>query len=1090
MHAPATEDLTPGRRFLLAPAPVGIDGPGVELDADQRRVVEHSGCAVVLGGPGSGKTTTLVEWVGARAGGGPAGGLDRYLVLTHGRSAAQALRARLVRRLGRTQTGASVMTLHGFGHGLVRRFADPETAAANLRLLTAPEQDFRIRELLAGQDTSGWPPDLAAAASTRGLAGQMRAALARARQLGLDPDDLDRLAARSGVPSWRVVGGFFAEYLDVTDAEGVLDYAELIHRARLLLLESHVRTAIAAEFDGVAVDEFAESDASQWHLVADLAGLGIETVVFADPTTRVFGFRGADPRAVTRFRDSLEADSRTDVARFELTVDHRHPDDIRAAVTRIERRLPGPLLVPLLHGNESATTGTVQVRVFDSPGAEAEHVADLLRRARLDDGLEWSQMAVICRSSRGQLPALARTLTAAGVPVEVAGDDLALSDEPAVRPLLLGLDLAATLAAEGGLETDAVLRFLQSPLGRLDSLGVRRLGRALRQAARGGPDAATPSTQLIARLATTAAAAGPAVPEGDGTYPGDDPDRQLVVAAGRLMARVAEVIGSGASVSVALWELWSGSSWPRDLRHAALSGGDAARRAHRDLDAVVALFDVAGRQVQYVGRRGVHWLLAEVSAHSIPADTMRESHVRHRGVRLVTAHRSKGHEWPLVVVSGVQEGAWPTVGRRAMLIDPGQLEPDALTEDGLLPAAGSGVADERRLFLAAISRASRRLVVTAAAGTDGEVDQPSRFLGELGVPVQRVQGRPRRPTTLAALSAELRRAACDPETAPALREVATERLARLADLHDRSGRRLVRGADPDTWWGVREATRNRRPVVDPSGPIELSGSALESILRCPRQWFLGRRARADAPRTSAQSLGSLIHLLVQHAVTEQLSTDTLSQRLDDVWRHVRFDASWLAASERIEAEAALVRFAAWQEQFDTREVLGVEVRFRREIEVDGEPVVLVGSVDRLELDPAGRLRIIDFKTGRSQLTAAAATASGQMGLYQLAATAGAFGTVASSRAVAGADLVYLRRNDGPTPFPKILTQPSLDDHPHLPPADPEEPAGSGRPTWVHDRLAEAVGIIREERFSAVRNPACKFCAFRIGCPTQGRELFG
>ena len=1083
MHGPMIASDTSGatRRVILAPAPPD-DEISPPLDADQRSVVDHDGCAVVLGGPGTGKTSTLVEWVGVRAAVDDEG-LDRYLILTHGRSAAQSLRARLVRRVGRTQTGATVMTLHGFCHGLVRRFADAD--AAPVRLLTAPEQDFRIRELLAGHDTSAWPPDLAAAAQTRGLAGQMRAALARARQLGLDPDDLARLADLTGVRSWRAVGEVFAEYLDVIDAEGVLDYAELIHRARLLLTDEPVRAALAAQYRAVVVDEFAESDPSQWRLIADLARLGLSTVVFADPSTRIFGFRGADPRAVTGFAETLAARS-VPVRRIVLGADHRHPVVVADAVAHVARRLPSTFQAPrcrpaAVRGDHDE--GLVEALLFDSPGAEAEHIADLLRGARLDRGLVWSDMAVICRTARGQLPALARTLTAAGIPVEVAGDDLALSDEPAVRPLLLGLELAAAIAGAHPVDSDATMRFLQSPLGGLDSLGVRRLGRALRTVARGGPDAAVPSADLITRLTLEVAAAGShQEPEAM-----SDPDRRLVVAAALLLARLAAAISGEGTPSVALWQLWSGSSWPQRLREAALGGGDAARRAHRDLDAIVALFDVAARQDRYLGERGIRWLLAEVTGQSIPADTVREANVRHRGVRLVTAHRAKGGQWPFVVVCGVQEGSWPTVGRRARLIDPDQLDPDALTDEGLLPGGDTTLADERRLFLTAISRASQRLIVTAAAGGDGEVDQPSRFLHDLGVPIRPVHGRPRRPTTFVALSAELRRAVVDPEASPVLREAAAQRLARLADLRDRSGRQVARGADPLTWWGIHDITHNPRAVADPGAPIELSGSALESILRCPRQWFLARRARADAATSSAQSLGSLIHLLVQHAVTEGLELDTLSRRLDEVWQHLRFDAGWLAASERREAEAALTRFAAWHDHDRGREVLGVEVPFRHPIEVDGEPVVLLGTVDRLELDTSGRVRIIDFKTGRNVPTAAAAAASDQMGLYQLAVSAGAFDRLAPAATVAGADLVYLRSNDGATPFPKVLSQPSLDDHPH-PGMAPDAGGSPPRPTWVHDRIAEAVGIIRDERFSAARNPGCQFCAFRVGCPSRDSEL--
>lgn len=173
---PRGPGAVPGRRFVLRPAPGSVAPP--ELDADQRAVVEHATgamprSALVLGGPGTGKTSTLVELVGVRAGGSH-DGLRRVLVLCHGRPAAHDLRSRLVRRLGGTQAGTSVMTLHGFCLALLRRYGDPVTGGSEVRVLTAPEQDFRIRELLGWHDTTGWPTDLAQAASTRGLAGEMR----------------------------------------------------------------------------------------------------------------------------------------------------------------------------------------------------------------------------------------------------------------------------------------------------------------------------------------------------------------------------------------------------------------------------------------------------------------------------------------------------------------------------------------------------------------------------------------------------------------------------------------------------------------------------------------------------------------------------------------------------------------------------------------------------------------------------------------------------------------------------------------------------------------------------------------------------
>ncbi|GAA1396942.1 ATP-dependent DNA helicase [Luteococcus peritonei] len=1070
------------RSFVLAP-PRPQTGPGTapeRLDDEQRAVVEHrfeagTGALLVVGGPGTGKTSTLVASVAARA---QDGDLSRHLVLTWSRPAAQELRARLVRRVGRSQVAPKVMTVHGFCHALVRRFADPELLGEQVRLLTAPEQEFRVRELLAGHDVSGWPQDLQSAAATRAFATEVRAVLARTRQLGMDPADVVQAGRAAGRPEWVALGDFFDDYLDVLDAEGTLDYAELVHRTRLLLLEPAVRQALAAELDTVHVDEYAECDASQVRLLADLAELGTEVVCFADPSTTVFAFRGADLRSVVDFGRIFGRDL-VPCERIDLVTDHRHAPEVARSCALVAARLPANGAGPTAQPTGQGSRGRVRARVHESFGSMVEHVAELLREAHLEGGLDWSEMAVMTRSGRGDLPALTRGLGAAGIPVEVAGDEIALAEELSVRPLLMGLEVAAGMVRGEQLEPDAVSRLLRSPLGGLDSLVLRRLGRFLRahELQRLGseqPDAvaalmASPSSSLVAALLAEPASAQQLADQ-DGQLPSEV---RRAVALGELLAEVAGVVARGATAQVALWRLWSGTAWPRLLREQALAADDSSTRAHRDLDAVCALFDLAARDTQLVGEKGIRALVAEVAGQAIPADNNRESDLRDRGVRLVTAHRAKGEQWPLVVVVGVQEGTWPNLTRRGTL-----LEPDRLTPDGVLPPAPtSGVlAEERRLFHLACSRAAEQLVVCAVEGVEGEGDQPSRFLAELGVEVEHVEGRTRRPMTLPALVAELRRISTDPQSAPALREAAAARLARLADQTDRTGRPLVPSANPGSWWGVRDYTEAEVEVARPGEPIVLSGSQVESLLDCPRQWFLARQARAEASRGSAASLGSVVHVLAQHALADDLDLDQLTGHLDEVWEQIRFDAQWLSSSERVEAEAALERFAAWDEANSHREVLGVEVEFTTTVEVDGETVRLTGVVDRLERDAQGRLRIVDLKTGRRVPTQAAVDQMDQLGIYQLAAQQGAFDELApGERRVGGAELVYLRKQDGSQPWPKVLSQPSLDE---VPGEDGEHP------TWVHQHLATAAHTIREERFPASRCERCQFCAFALSCPAM------
>ena len=135
--------------------------------------------------------------------------------------------------------------------------------------------------------------------------------------------------------------------------------------------------------------------------------------------------------------------------------------------------------------------------------------------------------------------------------------------------------------------------------------------------------------------------------------------------------------------------MWSGTPWPDRLRRQAAQPGESGRRANRDLDAVCALFDIASRSDQLAGRRGLAGFLAEVEGQQIPADTQREADARGAAVRLLTAHRAKGLEWDLVVVAGVQEGAWPDVRRRGSLLEPERLSPAAGCRSCRPPPRGS-----------------------------------------------------------------------------------------------------------------------------------------------------------------------------------------------------------------------------------------------------------------------------------------------------------------------------------------------------------------------------------------------------------------
>lgn len=1066
------------------------------LDPDQQAIAEHAeGPLLVLGGPGTGKTTTLVEAVARRIERAwAAGRAQTPLVLTFSPRAAADLRLRITQRLGRPTATPVAMTHHAFSFALLRRFGPTVEHGPGWRVLTAPEQEFRVRETLAGRDPASWPESVAGALGTRAFAQEIRAVLARTRQLGLDPEDLVEVAEDAGRPEWEGVGRFMAEYLDVLDFEAVLDYPELVHRCRIMLTDPEIAGVLRAEFDGFFLDEYQDTDSAQAQLVAELAGPGATVVAFGDPDQSIYGFQGTQARGTLDFPELFPDAAGHPAPIATVGRAWRLGSRMAHATRRVAERLP---LARALPGevrrafrepepDPSVHPGRVEVQIFESAGAEAEHIAHLLRQAHLREGMAWGDMAVLVRSGRRTLPGLARALTAAGVPIEVAGDEIALSAELAVRPLLLALEIA--LQADGP-DVDQAIRLVQSPLGGFDSLGLRRLGRALRDAERvelAGTALPELSGELIRRaladpewLADCRQLVGPEQPELAQL-------NALVELLGRIRARIAQ----GGTAEEVLWTAWSGTDWPERLRREALRAGDSGRRADRDLDAVCALFESAGRAEELLGARGVAGFLAEVESQQIPADTQREAELRGRGVRLMTAHRAKGLEWRLVVVASVQEGVWPDLRMRGSLLDA-----DRLGRTGVARGVGltepvplsARLADERRLFYVACTRARERLVVCAVEGTEGEGDQPSRFLADLGVTPEVLPGRPKRPLTLPALVGELRRISVDPEASPTLRDAAAVRLARLADARDDEDRPLAPAADPVAWWGMREVTTNRAPVLAPEDPVRISGSTLGSLLTCPRQWFLGRRASADAGRRSAAGTGDVLHVLVRHAAEEEVPAADLIDHLDLVWDRLGFEAAYLSTVERAEAEAMLERYANWAAAHDFRTLLGVEVPFEVPIEVGGERIVLTGSVDRLERTPAG-LHIVDFKTGRRVPDKQALPTHEQLGVYQLAALSGAFETLApGERRVAGAELVYLRLQDtAEDPFPKVFPQASLQESPHVPDDPPEVHAAYS--TWVHARLAQAARIVRAEEFAARIGPACSWCAFATSCPARSVEV--
>jgi superfamily I DNA/RNA helicase/RecB family exonuclease len=1051
------------------------------LDAAQQRVADHKGGPLlVLAGPGTGKTATIVAAVAERI---ERRGIDpgRILVLTFSRKAAGELRDRITARLGKTTSEPLALTFHSYAYALVRRefvLAGEEPP----RLLSAPEQLLEIRRLLRGEGAdgaAGWPERFLPALAIRGFAEELRDLLMRAAERGLDGKALRQFGRRAGRDDWVAAGAFLDRYSARFDLAPVpaYDYAEIVRIAASLLTRQATRQRERDAYDAVFVDEYQDCDPAQEALLQALAGDGRDLVAVGDPDQSIYAFRGADVRVLTSFPDRFRAPDGAPAPVIALRSCRRSGPVLLAASRRVARRLPAapypsgepqrPGELPL-SGRQSGAhrkliaangppgepgkpgaagdPGQVRICVADTQAQEAAIVADTLRRAHLADGVPWERMAVLVRSAQRQVPALRRALTAAGVPVTVAGDELPLPDEPGVRPLLTLLRCAVRPER---LDDETAAELLTGPLGRSDSLGLRRLKRALD----GVPlrEALTDPRVLHAVSDRVAA-----------------PARRV---AGLLNVAAAQ-LAAGASAEDVLWAVWSESGlaarWEGQAEH------DSA--ADRDLDAVLALFEAAARFTDTLppGRPGL--FLDSLTGQEIAGDTLAERAVREDCVRLLTAHRSKGLEWDVVVVAGVQEEVWPDLRLRGSLLGAGELA-EATGGPGHGPDGGPAgtprdvaaaalaarlLAEERRLFYVAATRARKLLMVTASGG-DEQDQRPSRFLAELAgddIEIERAGGATRW-LSLPALVADLRRTSADRERPPALRRAAAGQLARLAEAG-------VRGADPGDWYALTELS-DAAPIVDVGERVRLSPSHLETFTRCGLRWLL--ESAVGAGRTDVlRHLGTVIHAAAQ-LIAEGASEQQVSGRIDEIWHHLDFGSVWYGTRQRELAERMVRKFLDWH-LANPRELLAIE----QALKVQVGQVEITGRVDRLERDEAGRGVIVDLKTGGSAPHEEDLDRHPQLGVYQLAVLLGAFERLGVIEP-GGAELVQVGRA-GLTAKAKVQRQRALPD-------DPD-------PGWAQDLVETVAEGMAGPVYRARVNPGCRTCPVVSCCPVHpdGGEVGG
>ena len=1075
-----------------------VPGPTpIALDSDQARVVAHrDGALRVLAGPGTGKTTTLVQAMIARLTGDDALHPDQVLGLTFGRRAALQWRDKVTAAVGGGLV-PTVSTFHSFCYSLLRMFAADDAYQVALRLLSGPEQQARARALLQEAVAEGrvvWPDDLEQAVGTQGLVEEIRAVMSRTRSFAMEPADLVALGKREGMPLWTVVGQFMGEYIEVLDFEGALDYSELIFRTLLLCERNDVQAHLHRTVRAVFVDEYQDTDPGQIELLRRMLTSDTSLVVVGDFDQAIYGFRGADEAAIREFREKfgdIYGDRIDDVV---LRNCRRFGTNVRAvADVAISDYRPAAVGQPLLDAHRSpdcstAEPGDVQVMTFDTDSAQAAHIADVIAREHAIGGRPWSDMAGIVRSASVSVAPLYRALVAAGVPVEVATDEIPIHQDPAVAPLL---SLLRVIENARALTPEVAMDLLTGPIGSVDPMDLRRFERVLRESDRGNGRVARSSGVLVAEVLGNIALLDAI----DTTRISDV--AESVRRLGKTIEAARAQVKAGESPHAVLWTVWQSSSWPARLRERALGVGTTSQRAHRDLDAICALFDNAARFVTRSGALGLRVFLEELMSQQIPGETLAENDLRGDVVRILTAHRAKGLEWPFVVVAALQEGLWPN------LIVPGTLlQPERIGDrHKLMPLTTKEMLDaERRLFFVAATRAQECLILTACHEHDAASEtgaRMSRFLRDVldsagysetptsersEVEASAPQltwshhlGRPRAGLSADAVVARLRRALRDSDEQ--VRAAAARRLVALAQ----SGKSAFRGANPETWWGSRDLTSN---AVHPSADLHLSASTINAIETCAARWYLEKKIHAELPSGMAPVFGNLLHKVAEGLAQGHISPtpEAVASKVDLAWAGMDYAIAWEDSYQHEQAKLAASRLLNWflahQDQHSVVESkLDCTVAVPRE---DGSSISvhITGRADRIEFTADGVV-VYDFKTSSKTENLKDLVSSVQLALYELLVTTGTYtDTEGHQQRVEDAQvdhtaLVQLRFGDDTDPGLPLVQTVAAGAH-----------DASGTEGSLLDRISDAVSVILDEKYETNPTYECKWCPVRFLCPAQ------
>ena len=946
-----------------------------------------SECALVLGAPGSGKTTTLLQrMVALHSAGVPADGL---LVLTPTRAHASRLRDQLGLALGVTSAGPRARSLQAFAFAIVHEH-HLEKGLAEPELVKARVLDGDIADLLQGHIDDGtgpsWPEPLGEPArSTPRFRTELREWLARASDYGLTREAIAELAASHDRPEWAAAAEFREELGTILASArpGAFSSADILRRA-----EAIVREGLPDAFTTLVhlgVDDAHDLTFAGLGFLDALHHAGVGITVTGEPDVAGGGFRGSEPRGLAHLQ------GRWGISPIVLDRVERHGPDIRGLVQVVTERIGTAGAGTQRSAEGFGRPGRVESLLAPSASREASDIARLILEAHHREGVAFDDIAVIARRS-SRVSALARALAAHGVPARTAMVGMTLIEEPAARALvdmvalgrgLLPLTASSALGALGGL------------YGGMSPRDLRALRYALRVAA--GPEAPYQPADVMIAQALGHRGGFALLPS------------SVARAANRVAEMLDDIRGAPPETPVVdlLWRVWESSPAAR-----AWTSGSTSALAHpsaeRSLDAVVALFRQAADFVESQPGASPELFLEALLGAEIPDDVLIPEPAW-PAVVVSTPPGVAGREFEMVVVAGLEDGVWPDLRPRESLLGAHHM---VHAHQGLpgevLDERKAVLDDELRVCALAISRARTRVLITAISDEESGPSPLFTLLARGATPLDSLE---EGVLTPASVVGRLRRSLLG----------ALERGEEVEDIsHDLAvlASRAVPGADPESWWGLAPATTTA-PLCS-EGPIPVSPSALETLEASPVEWFLGSIARHDpAP---ARGLGSLIHSALE--AHPQGDAVTLWESVESRFGELEYEAGWIEQYHRRLAKSMVRALAEYLDDHEREgwRVLASEQRFQ----LSHGRAVLTGYIDRIERTPEGGVMVVDLKTGSAK-TESAVVDDPQLLAYQVALNAPELaGAVGDNPVSAGASLLFVKEGVRGRSY-RLTTQAPIDD---------------------------------------------------------------